>query len=84
MRGWFQILCLVVQEASETDFWEPQLAPLEEMEQQLYFELLRSPAAHFGLLHPQTRSFGSYSKSMTIGENRNVDRLVNRERQLLA
>ena len=35
--------------------------------------------AHFGCLHPRSCSFGHYPKLMTIGEGRNVDRLVNRD-----
>lgn len=52
--------------------------PLNEMEQQLYLEILPGLAALFGHFHSQPCSFGPYSKFMTIGENRNVDRSVNR------
>lgn len=73
-----------VQEASEIDFREPHPAPLDEMEQQLYLDILPGPAAHFNHFHSQPCSFGYYSKLMTVGEIRNVDRPVNRERQRLA
>ncbi|XP_062311935.1 uncharacterized protein LOC134016604 [Osmerus eperlanus] len=76
----------------------PQLAPLDAEEQRFYSEPLPDDRAshpiskgepghpaektHFGRLYSRSRSFGHYPQFVTIGEGRNVDRLVNRELRL--
>uniref|UniRef100_A0A8C6PQA5 Nicastrin n=1 Tax=Nothobranchius furzeri TaxID=105023 RepID=A0A8C6PQA5_NOTFU len=78
----------------------PQLAPFDPEEQRFYSESLpnvRAPypiskaepghpteETHFGRLYPRSRSFGHYLKLMTIGEDWDVDRPVNREPGFLA
>uniref|UniRef100_A0A8C6LZV4 Nucleolar protein 12 n=1 Tax=Nothobranchius furzeri TaxID=105023 RepID=A0A8C6LZV4_NOTFU len=78
----------------------PQLTPFDPEEQRFYSESLpnvRAPhpiskaepghpteETHFGRLYPRSRSFGHYPKLMTIGEDWDVDRPVNREPGFLA
>ena len=73
----------------------PQLAPLNMKEQRLYSESLpdvRAPhpiskaepghpaeETHFSCLYSRSRSFGHYPKAVTVGEEWNVDQLVNSE-----